>query len=407
VCVALWLLLSSLFAAADAAGAGDGPILAVPASPSTLYITAPLPKGLESATDATWQLVEVGGSGKPIAVDVIPGSTADGSLDDGAGQLIAAIPARTDSSKARRFRLAPSAQGAAPLFRFADIDGKSLGLWEGERPVLAYNHGMMSKPGVPADRTRSSYVHPIYGPEGEVLTDDFPADHYHHRGMFWAWPHIRIGGKEYNLWMFRDIQQRFERWLVRRAGRAAAVLAIESGWYIGEKKVMQERVWLRTHAASAGERVIDVALTWTAIGEPVTLWGAEGKSYGGFNFRYAPRTETVITTPGGRQPERLNLVRLPWADLTARFSGAKGPTGVAVFVDPSHPDYQPMWITRPYGFLGVGWPGIKPATLQPDKPVCCRYRVWIHRGSVDVPALERVQRSYTLRDKVTWESSAE
>ena len=79
---------------------------------------------------------------------------------------------------------------AEPGVRFADVNDKSLGLWEGDRPVLVYNHGVISRTNVPADRARSSYVHPLYGLEGEVLTDDFPVDHFHHRGLFWAWPRM-------------------------------------------------------------------------------------------------------------------------------------------------------------------------------------------------------------------------
>ena len=30
---------------------------------------------------------------------------------------------------------------------------------------------------------RSNYVHPLYGLDGEVLTEDFPEDHRHHRGV--------------------------------------------------------------------------------------------------------------------------------------------------------------------------------------------------------------------------------
>ena len=75
--------------------------------------------------------------------------------------------------------LASPVAWAAPEsgFRLADLDGKSLGLWEGDKPVLVYNHGVLLKPGVPANRARSTYLHPLYGLDGEVLTDDFPKDH--------------------------------------------------------------------------------------------------------------------------------------------------------------------------------------------------------------------------------------
>ena len=107
------------------------------------------------------------------------------------------------------------AKGAEPTpgFQFKAVSERSRGLFEGDKPVLVYNHGPMAKPETPGARSRSSYVHPIYGLDGEVLTDDFPKDHLYHRGLFWAWPHIKIGDKEYDLWSARnDFQDRFERW---------------------------------------------------------------------------------------------------------------------------------------------------------------------------------------------------
>jgi hypothetical protein len=149
-------------------------------------------------------------------------------------------------------------------FRFADVNDKSLGLWDGKQPVLVYNHGVLLKDGVPANRARSTYVHPLYGLDGEVLTDDFPKDHYHHRGLFWAWPHVKIGERQYDLWDLRGIEQKFERWLKKEAG-ATATLGVENGWYVGDKKVVQERVWLRVHPATADSRAIDVECAWTPL----------------------------------------------------------------------------------------------------------------------------------------------
>lgn len=278
-------------------------------------------------------------------------------------------------------------------FRFAEINKGSLGLWEGDRPVLVYNHGIQKKADVPEDRQRGSYVHPLYGLDGEVLTDDFPKDHYHHRGLFWAWPHIRIGEREYDLWALRGIRQQFERWTEQKTERASAVLGIENGWYVGDRKVVREEVRLLVSPATDDGRAIDVELSWTALNDPVTLWGAPGKSYGGLSLRFAPRRETAITTTDGPQARDLNLTRLAWADLTGKFEGGRGPSGAAIFVDRGHPGYPPTWITRSYGFLGVGWPGSEPATLQPGKTLRCKYRVWIHRGPADQERLRQAYRA--------------
>jgi len=61
-------------------------------------------------------------------------------------------------------------------------------------PVLVYSYGTVSGEGVHSRYDRANYLHPVYGLDGEVLTEDFPEDHAHHRGIFWAWPHIRVGG---------------------------------------------------------------------------------------------------------------------------------------------------------------------------------------------------------------------
>ncbi|MCU0781700.1 MAG: PmoA family protein [Akkermansiaceae bacterium] len=291
--------------------------------------------------------------------------------------------------------LSPPIRAAEPQppggFRFAEVSDKSLGLWEGGQPVLVYNHGVISKAGVPADRARSSYVHPLYGLDGEVLTDDFPKDHYHHRGLFWSWPHVKIGDKEYDLWMLKGIRHQFERWLDKDATAKGATLAVENGWYVGAEKVVQEKVWLRVQPAKADERAIDVECEWTPLKEPLTLTGAEGKSYGGLTLRFAPGTNTAITIPAGLTREDLPMTNLPWADLTRLWNAEKKTSGAALFVHPSHPDFPPQWLTRHYGVLCLGWPGVKPATFPPGKAIRCRYRVWIHRDQVSA---ERVARAY-------------
>ncbi len=289
-----------------------------------------------------------------------------------------------------------SLHGAEARFRFTDVNDNSLGLWEGNRPVFVYNHGVMTNANAPADRARSSYVHPLYGLDGEVLTDDFPKDHFHHRGLFWAWPHVRIGDEEFDLWMLKGIRTQFERWLKRDAGKKSAVLGVQNGWFVGDRRVMDEQVWLRVWPATAAGRAADVELTWIPLEKPITLRGAEGKSYGGLTLRYAPfKGETIITTPAGRTKEDLPIARLPWADLSAQFAGAAAVSGAAIFIAPAHPDYPPEWLTRHYGCLCVGWPGVKEQTFLPGKPIHCRYRVWIHRGAPEATNLAQAYQDYT------------
>ena len=62
------------------------------------------------------------------------------------------------------------------------------------RPVLTYVHGDRLPEGLGPELARSCYIHPLYSLDGEVLTEDFPADHLHHHGLFWAWPAVEVRG---------------------------------------------------------------------------------------------------------------------------------------------------------------------------------------------------------------------
>jgi len=295
-----------------------------------------------------------------------------------------------------------SAVGAEPLadFRFKDVSDQSRGLWDGDKPVLVYNHGLIAKPGTPGARERSSYVHPVYGLDGEVLTDDFPRDHPYHRGLYWAWPHIKIGDKEYDLWSARaDLQDRFHRWTDEETSKSGAKLGVENGWFADGKRLVRERVLLHVYPSGAESRAIDVELTWTPIDQPMTLWGAEGKSYGGLNFRVAPRTKTIITVPDGHTNDDLLVAKLPWADICGDFQGAAGLSGVAIFVPLQHRNYPPTWMTRHYGLLSVGWPGTEPQTFAANEPITCRYRIWIHRGNPDAAEIQKAYESYCGQPK--------
>src|SRR5262245_58729672 len=64
-----------------------------------------------------------------------------------------------------------SSPGSQTRFRFEAVSDKSLGLWEGTQPVLVYNHGLIGNPNASASQSRSAYLHPLYGLDGEVLTD--------------------------------------------------------------------------------------------------------------------------------------------------------------------------------------------------------------------------------------------
>ncbi len=393
------LLLGSTTLGADAIG----PVLRVPASPATLEVAVAWEPGAQLAA-AGWQLVEVDHPSVVVPVEVVPGLADDGLACEKSKRLVAAIPPRQGAAEPRRFTLRPASEAspqAGGVFRLEDSSDTSLGMWDGDSPVLVYNHGTITAEHVPEKdrrRSRACYVHPVYGLHGEVLTEDFPPDHFHHHGVFWTWPHVAIDGQEYDLWADRGIKQRFVGWLARQAGPVAGVIGVENGWFVGDRKVMIERVWIRAYKPAGDSRSLDLELTWIPVDRPITLWGAGGKSYGGLTVRFAPPSrkdpKTTITVPTGPTTADLPDTPLAWADFTSQFGDAPTRSGATVFVDPSHPDYPPTWLTRHYGPLCVGWPGVKPKTFEPGVPIRLSYRIWIHKTPVETAQVQQAYDAY-------------
>jgi hypothetical protein len=140
---------------------------------------------------------------------------------------------------------------------------------------------------------------------------------------------------------------------------------------------VKETVEIVTHPARSNRRELDFTLSIEALGQPVQIAGQQdGKGYGGFCIRYADREDTVVRTDAGREAKDTNLVPHPWAELEGTFGGRRA--GARIDIDPANPGFPNGWCLRHYGFLGVNFPGLKPYTLEPGKPVILKYRVTVN-----------------------------
>jgi len=267
---------------------------------------------------------------------------------------------------------------AEPLQFADDSERGRLTVREGETPVLTYNYGKQLKEGVHEKYTRSCYIHPLFDLGGRPLTDDFPKDHFHHRGVFWTWPLMKARGRNVQTWHPSPLRQHFVRWIKREAGEKGATLSVENEWKLdGKDKVASETATIRVYPSSGAGRSIDVELSFEAVGGPVELRGQKNKGYGGLCLRGSPdmKSASLITDTGPLKKDSTNRP-FKWASLSTETRG------VAIFVHPKHPDYAPAWLLRTSyaGILNVSWPGRKPHTLKPGIPLKLKYRVFIHGG---------------------------
>lgn len=272
--------------------------------------------------------------------------------------------------------LAGCAHAPKNAFEFREVTPDSLELLESGKPVFVYNHGMILRDGVEEKFRRSSYIHPVYAPDGTVLTDDFPIDHLHHRGICWSWPDVRFLEHTYDVWAVEGMHQRFVSWKKRETSPDAAVLSMENGWFVGDRKAVKELVEITVHPTVGDKRSFDIDLSFEAVDEPVQITGREKKGYGGLGVRFAPRTDTVIRTEAGVEKEDTDMVPHSWAELEATFGQKRA--GMRIEDAPDNPGEGPVgWCLRHYGYLGANYPGLVTVTLKPGQPLKLRYRVTV------------------------------
>ena len=295
-------------------------------------------------------------------------------------------------------------------------DGGSVMVLEDGKAVLTYHYALVTPPeGVDARYRRMGYVHPLYGLDGEVMTQDFPGDHFHHRGVFWAWPKTEIGGKLADVWALDGIRQVHEEWVTREAGADSAVLSARNVWVYDDapdSPKLREHVTITVHPAEKRLRAMDFDLVFENIGtEEVVLRGATDedkkagviKGYGGFCFRPdSERKPMHFTCAKGVQEEDVLRLETPWTDVSfAQEAGKKKVSGVAIFEHPDNPGYpHPGWILRNYGFLGQSWPHTEPYVLAPGAKVELRYRLVVHRGNAKWAKVEKAFERYVQENGV-------
>jgi hypothetical protein len=280
---------------------------------------------------------------------------------------------------------------------------QGFGIAEGQQKVLFYQRQHKSMDG---KYTRANYIHPLYGLDGEILTEDFPADHPHHRGVFWAWHQVWLGDKKLGdgwaaIDFFWDVYDA-EILTIDSQSRAlrlgvywkSPLLTDANG---KQQAFVKETTTIRVHRLEGDIRKIDLKIELLALKDNMRLGGSEdAKGYGGFTTRIPlPDALAFTGTNGPVEPTNLSVEAGPWLDFSGNLGGQGKTSGLAILCHSSSPGYPQRWILRRKGSAqNPVYPGRHPVPLSLEKPLVLRYRLIIHRGNVNDVNLDKLQTEY-------------
>ncbi|MDX1637420.1 MAG: DUF6807 family protein [Balneolaceae bacterium] len=281
-------------------------------------------------------------------------------------------------------------------------DGQSLTLMVNDKKVLSYRYATMPAPeGVSDLYQRSGYIHPLWTPEGEVLTRIQPSDHYHHYGIWNPWTKTNFEGREIDFWNLGDGEGTV---------RHKNLPKIEEGDVYGGFEALLNHVDL-TAPSPNGEKValnekwevkvwnvdpeneiwlIDFVSTLNPASEsPLTI---KAYRYQGFSLRATPKwnddTATLLTSRGYDKSNG-NGTRARWTDING--VSRVGKSGILFMTHPGNhnfPEQLRIWPVGANGGEENVYFNFNPAQeqdwhLKPGESHSLKYRMMVYDGRID------------------------
>lgn len=281
----------------------------------------------------------------------------------------------------------------------------SEGYWilEGNQKVLFYQQATRSLDG---KYPRANYVHPLLDLDGNEITEDFPADHPHHRGIFWAWHQCLVGSSSAgDGWACQDFNWQVHQ--VRpRQKRKWAALEVQVTWSSPAIRhdngqpvpLVDERTTIRVQRAGTDIRVIDFDIQLHALVPELKLGGSnDAKGYGGFSPRFRmPDKVDFLGESGPVEPITTALEGGGWMHLSGDFGRQGSRSGITIMCHRSVPGFPQGWILRRSGSMqNAVYPGATPLPLEIGSPWRFRYRLLLHRGPVQPRQIEQYYQAYS------------
>ena len=246
---------------------------------------------------------------------------------------------------------------------------------------------------------RNNYFHPIYDLNGKVITEDFPKDHPHQRGLFWAWHEIVLDGEKIaDQWELDNFKEVIKNVEFQKGQDNQGYFSYTAIWYADEiepVKLMQEKTFVTIYPSTKNYRRIDFEIGLRALAYNLQLGGEQNKKgYGGFSIRMITDNKTVFKSKEGIiQPINTGLELGSYVDI----SNKKRNSGVTIIAWPGNPKPYNWILRQKESMQNCAWPGNVLYDIPVDRQLVLRYSIFIHNGNLDkVPIVPTINDLITL-----------
>lgn len=343
------------------------------------------------------------------------GRSVDLQVDRNSGRATFILPHLPAGERARlqlRNSLEPmpkeDGRGARVQFKSPDAQDGRLCIEIDGQPFFCYEAGPGELPrqGIDPAYRRGGYLHPLFTPSGVRVTDDYPANHIHHHGLWFAWTNTRFENRKPDFWNMgaKKGTVEFVALLSHWQGRVHAGFQSEHRFVdlLAEQPrvVLKEQWEVRGYSASASRtapfRIFDfVSLQRCATGSPLIL---PTYHYGGIGFRgheqwNGETLPRILTSEGVTNRIEANETRARWVRLSGEIDGKAA--GVALLCHPGNfRAPQPIRMHPKEPFLCYAPSQLGDWSIEPGSEYVSRYRIVVFDGKLEAVELERLWNDY-------------
>lgn len=284
-----------------------------------------------------------------------------------------------------------------PKVGIQDVDGKRLLASHGGKKIVQYNYGHIEPPdGVDAVFGRSGYLHPVWNPSGQVLTNDHPPKHLHHHGIWFPWTSSEFEGRKSDFWNSKSKQGKVECVEAKAVAEGPVFAAIRAKHRFvnlnapeGPKPALDE-VWEIRVYAPDDRFTFDLTSTQTcATSAPLVI---KKYYYGGLGMRGSGEWEgkdgVEFLTSEGKDRKTGNETAGRWCVMIGTLEGRK--TSIGVLSHPTNfrfPQGMRLHPEEPFFNFAPSQGG--DFQIEPGKPYVSRYRFVVADGALGADEMDR------------------
>lgn len=289
-------------------------------------------------------------------------------------------------------------------------DSEVLSVRNGDKKVFDYHHAHEAvgnhkitdkflKMAEPHWYVRSAFIHPVYTPKGKLVSDNFPLDHPHHKGIWFAWTNTEINGQKVDFWNLglKQGTVQFDGFESVSSGQLFSHFRVKHNWinFLAktEEKVALKESWdVKTFSLQKDKEKVWV-LELTSTQKPMVDIHLPEYRYGGFAYRGAKEwvdEKHKVLTSEGKTKKNAHLSRGKWIAYSGKVDGDYAT--VALFSPPENfrfPEPFRVWPDKG-AFLNVAPSQQGKFDLKKGQTYKWKYTILVYDGEIDSDWINQV-----------------